>query len=173
MISEEYPEVNADVYYLRVRVTNDGNVAAKNVEVFASELKTKRAGEGYVAVTSFLPMNLVWSQIGGVYVPQIAPKMHRHCDVARVIDPALRREFKPSDKTWDEVDPQAPILDICTHVKVNTLPHLVPAGTYRLTIIAAGANTEPVTATIEITLKGWYASTERMLTDGIGVEIVK
>lgn len=74
----------ADALYLRVRVANDGESTAHNVELILQEVRTReRAAARFTRRPEFLPMNLVWSHRGDVSFGAIPPGVARHCDVLR------------------------------------------------------------------------------------------
>jgi hypothetical protein len=68
----------ANSIYLRLWVENVGNAAARNVEVYAQELRRQRADRTWARVVEFPPMNLKWANLGGIYFPIIAPNMDKH-----------------------------------------------------------------------------------------------
>ena len=80
----------ADSVYLRLRVKNIGKATAKNAEVYASELLRRRTDGTWERVDEFPPMNLKWSNSGGIYWPFIVAGMGKHCDIGHIVDPACR-----------------------------------------------------------------------------------
>jgi hypothetical protein len=77
----------ADAYYLRVRIQNNGKEAARNVKVYARSLRVYRNG-AWTEIREFPPMNLIWSNLGRMYLPLLGPdKTFRHCDIAHIIKP--------------------------------------------------------------------------------------
>ena len=62
-----------DRIYMRVRVTNNGNAAAKSAEVYAKELRKRRPDGSWEVVKDFPPMNLKWADIGVMYWATISP----------------------------------------------------------------------------------------------------
>lgn len=168
------PSIEEDVYFLRLRVTNLGNEKAVSVEVFASQLERTRADGTFQRADSFLPMNLFWSHTErAVFSPAISPRMYRHCDFAHIVRPAGRAQFKVEDTQWPNVSPTQTILSIDTVVKSYSLPHLLPPGTYRLTILVAAANAKPIRRTLEVTLNGgWYDDPQDMFGQGVAVRLL-
>ena len=80
----------AHTVHLRLWVENVGNATAMNAEVYAKELRRQRVDGTWEQVVAFPPMNLTWSDIGGIYFSRIAPEMGKHCDIAHVTDPERR-----------------------------------------------------------------------------------
>lgn len=164
---------SADVYYFRLRVSNSGNEKAASAEVFAAGLSKQQADGTYKAVDSFLPMNLVWSNIRTLFFPVISPGTYKHCDLAHVIDPKKRSLIPVEETEWSNIPSERTILSFDTFVKPNILSHLVPYGKYHLTIIVAAENANPITKVLEIMLTGdWYDEEDKMLGEGISVRII-
>ena len=171
--SEGKQVVEAESYYFRFRVNNNGNQKAESVEVFAAGLLKQQADDMFKEVDSFLPMNLLWANCKKVFFPAISPFMYRHCDLGHIIDPQKRAQFQTEDKSWSNVSPEKTILSLDTEVKANTLCHLLPFGKYRLVILVAAANARPVKKTLEISLTGeWYDDQQRMLGEGVGIRLL-
>lgn len=163
----------ANTYYLRLKVTNQGKSTANRVEVFAEKLWREAVDGTFQEVTSFIPMNLAWSDFNTVFSQPILPKMYRYCDLAHIVDPTHRASFVHEQKEWPNVSENKTILSLDTIVKPNNLNHLLPFGRYRLQIALAGANASPIRNTVEISVKGdWYEDDREMFNQGIGVRII-
>ncbi|NJN96253.1 MAG: hypothetical protein HC875_20140 [Anaerolineales bacterium] len=170
-------KVPVDTYYLRIRIKNEGNEKAENVEVFAAELSKRQAdGVTFKRVDDFEPMNLVWTNFGGtIFFPAISPRMYKFCDIAHIMNPAQRaNNIYAEDKHWPGIPLEKTILSFDTFVKPHTLSYLHPFGTYRLVIVVAATNAKPGTITLEIALTGdWYDDASRMLGEGVTIRVVK
>lgn len=139
---------------------NYGNISAKNVEVFAAELKKEKADGTFNNVKSFTPMNLKWSNLGTLYFPAIHPKAGKYCDCFHVVDPSVRNlpEIDMENDNRKEIPQDKSILSFDTLVSANTKGHLQPPGKYQLGIIVAAENAKAVDKIIEINLTGdWYS----------------
>jgi hypothetical protein len=79
--------------YLQLWIKNLGNATARNVEVYAQELRRQRADRSWEPVRAFPPMNLKWANLGYIYFPIIVPEMRKHCDIGHIIDPARRQRM--------------------------------------------------------------------------------
>jgi len=163
-----------ECYYLRLRVENSGKKRAELVEVFVGELQKLEAAGVFSPDTSFAPMRLKWSYADTPELSGISPNTHRHCDVAHIIDPAVRKtfpgehSFAPGFAKDDET-----ILSMALEFLSQTMNYLRAPGTYRLLLVVGAANAAPVSKTLEINLIGtWYADEQKMLKDGIGVRFV-
>jgi hypothetical protein len=164
----------ADAIYVRLWVENTGNAAARNVEVYAKELRRKRADQLWEPVKEFPPMNLVWADIGRtIYFPIIAPKMGKHCDIFHIVDPSKR-----SHPNINEENPRLNLTDQQTSMAFsliatpNHMGHIIDPGEYRLKILIAAENARPLEKTLSIDLRGaWHIDETIMLRDGVGVSV--
>jgi len=161
----------ADSIYLRVWVENEGNATAKNVEVYAKELRRQRAERTWERVSAFPPMNLRWANLGQIYFPRIAPDMGKHCDVGHITDPS-RRNLLREDAPRLGLTVQQTSLAFDLMVAPNHRGHIVGPGDYELDIVVAAENARPITRTLQISLRGaWHPDETTMLRDGVGVTI--
>lgn len=162
-----------DVYYFRLRIANLGNQKAESVEVIASELSRRVADGTFKAVGSFLPMNLLWTNIHTMFLPAISPGTFKHCDLVHVINPKMRKLIPMEDNTWPNVSQDETILSFDTAFKPFAKNYLVCPGTYRLTLIVAAANSKPVKKVLGIRLTGdWYDEEQKMFGEGIGIKVL-
>jgi hypothetical protein len=156
----------ADCYYFRIRVSNKGRRRAESVELFAKELKEKRAGRFHV-IHTFPSMDLLWSNLR---VPElsISPKVEKHCDVGFVLDPMRDGS---NVRTQVNVGPGRCLFTFDLQVKPNDGAHIVGPGHYQLTIVAASANTSSLVRELELTITGdWFDNEAEMFSDR-GVQI--
>ena len=159
-----------DCFYFRLRVYNDGNVAANMVEVFVSFLKKKLEDGTFQNVSSFLPMNLIWSHIGKMYFPSISPKMYKHCDLGHIIAPN-HRQLIPFERNDKIVKGNETIFSFDQIVKPHNRGYLIGPGKYILEVVVAAENASPKVQQIEINHTGkWYAGEDEMLKDGIDIK---
>jgi hypothetical protein len=167
-----------DSIYLRLWVKNTAKTAARNVEVYASELLRSRADNvTWDRVNEFTPMNLRWADLHLVYFSIIVRGMGKHCDLGHIVDPA--RRASPNLRNQEE-NPRLGLTDQQTSLTFDliTAPnhkgHIVGPGHYRLKILVAAENSRrPLEKTISIVLTGnWYQDEARMLRDGVNVSIM-
>ena len=95
-----------DVYWFRAEVSNDGNVEARDVQVYLAELSHKNAANKYVRVENFSPMRIVWSHYHTLTLDVLLPGMPWFCDFLHVSDPrkkALSGEHSPEAEGSDPV----------------------------------------------------------------------
>jgi hypothetical protein len=162
----------ADSIYLRLWVRNTGNATAKDVEVYARELRRQRADGTWERVAPFPPMNLKWANAGGlVYFPSIAPAMGKHCDLGHVVDPQ-RRQLLREDNPRLQLNDNQTSLAFDLMVAPNHRGHIIGPGEYQLDILVAAENARPLAKMVSLSLRGtWYPDETRMLRDGVGIAI--
>jgi hypothetical protein len=168
----------ADAYYLRLRVTNTGRAAARNVEVYASELQRLRAdNRTWDRVDEFPTMNLTWADINLLYWPLIVPKMGKLCNVGHIADPAKRdgdqRLRRQEQNPRLRLNDQETSLTFDLITAPNNKRHIIGPGNYRLNILVAAENIpQPLDRTISLSVTGnWYPDEATMLRDGVVVSI--
>jgi hypothetical protein len=162
----------SDSIYLRIWVENVGNATARNAEVYATELRRRRADGTWERVSAFPPMNLKWANIGAIYFPSIAPNMGKHCDVGHIADPTTR-DLLGEDVPSLNLTSQETSLAFDLMVVPNHRGHIIGPGKYRLHILVAAENARPITKVVEISLRGtWDKDEMKMLRDGVGIALV-
>ncbi len=175
-LSTDTGEVVADCYYFRVLIENRGKTAARNVEVFAEELLRKTKGGEYKTVSSFIPMQLIWSNIGQMLYPALHPDAKRHCDVFHIVDPSgratqLANSMENADR--EDIPRDKAILSFDTRAKANTKGHLQPPGDYHLKIVVTSENTKALQKTLRIETTGdWIDDEGRMLSEAVGFRVI-
>jgi hypothetical protein len=147
-----------------------GMPVARDAQIYADRLEERDAAGGFQLVSRFLPMNLMWANLGRPFT-DIPPGAKRHCDLGHILDPGQRNNFP------GENDPSASstqtLFSFDVEAKANNLGYLVPPGVYRLTVLVNSTETKPSRHVIEINHTGqWHANETTMLTRGIGVTLV-
>jgi len=160
----------SDSVYLRLLIENIGNATARDVEVYAAELRRRRADNTWERVAAFPPMNLKWANLGIIYFPSISPEMGKHCDVAHIADPANRAALGEAPPAPYPAGRTAMAFDLM--VAPNHRGHIVGPGEYELDVLVAAQNVRPLRKTVKLRLPGdWYADEQRMLRDGVGITV--
>ena len=169
----ESKEVHAvSCYYIRILVKNTGNDRGDLVEIFVEFIEKRTPGGSYARLDKFFPMNLLWSNIRQPYVTAISPGMAKFCDFGHIIDPAQRKHF---DREFDPALPpnDRTLFSLDLEVKPSNLTHLLTPGIYRINLMVAAANSEPVRRVLELDVSGdWYDDEREMLLEGVVVKIV-
>jgi hypothetical protein len=170
-ITDSDETITSDSIYLRLWVENVGKATAKNVEVYANELRRKRLDDTWERVDTFPRMNLNWANIGAIYFPRIVPGMGKHCDVGHIADP--RRRFRlreDSPRLHLTVYQTSLAFDLMAPPKNWT--HIVGPGEYELDVLVAAENAFPLKRTITINLRGnWDSDEAKMLRDGVSIAV--
>ena len=162
-----------DAFYFRVRVRNSGRAPAQQVEVFARALRRSSDGR-WEPVLEFVPMNLTWSHIGGLYFPFIVPGMDKHCDLARIVDPAGRDQTSYDKNPWLKLKNDQCSLAFTVIAESNNRSYIVGPGDYQLDVEVAAANATRVRRTMRIRVHGvWFRDEERMLRDGVKMTMIE
>lgn len=84
-------EINFSCYYYRLKLLNNGNVDAHNVQIMLNNCERyDEVSKRYVTLNHFLPMNLCWSYHDNdkrrTIEERIAPKMEKYCDFIHIIN---------------------------------------------------------------------------------------
>ena len=153
-------------YYFRLRVTNNGNCEAREVELFARDLKRHSESRGeFDDVARFSPMNLLWADVRQPFLHVLSPKLPKLCDLAHAIAPSEREYL---GHLLPGIRDEQVILALDLQVEPTSKGHLLGPGFYRLTLVLAAANAPPREYQLDITITGdWYEEADRMFTDGI------
>lgn len=156
-----------DTYYFRFRVENNGNYYAENVEAMITEVFKKRY-EQYEKVDNFLPLNLVWSHYRQPTMSKIQPKLFKHLDFGFILksnsEYLARFGIQNNTNIFFEFD---------LAVRPNTGSHILLPGDYRVKIIFAGNNLEPLEKIYHLVIKDNWADDEAtMLQENMTIEEV-
>jgi hypothetical protein len=168
----KWEDPDTDVYFFRLEVTNEGNAAAKDIQVYVASAQRKRQDGGSEGVSRFSPMNLVWAYTQReptlpVLLPQMPPRL---CDFAHVVDPKNRLQHS---ENLPELDPQSAVLALELEVQPNSLGYLLEPGEYLLSLKLVASNHAPKDYTLEVRFPGkWFDQQDMMFSDGFGLRLV-
>jgi hypothetical protein len=166
------PGIRIECVYLRVWIENVGNTTARNVEVYARELRRQRADHQWERVQAFPPMNVVWANAGTIYFPSIPPRMGKHCDICHVVDPQRRGIVPDEENGALNLTDQQTSMTFDLVARPNHKGHIVGPGAYQLDVLVAADNARPHAQTVGITLEGhWYGAETEMLRRGVGLTV--
>jgi hypothetical protein len=164
-------EFIADSIYLRILVENDGNATAQSTEVYAKELRVQRLDGTWEIVSSFPPMNLVWTNLNGAAYTRILPGKSKHCDIGHIINPSHRDRLSGELPAFG-LSPSQTVLAFELVSKPNNRTPIIGPGIYRLDIQIAAENARPKKLTVNLSFNGsWYSDSTRMLRDGVGINV--
>jgi hypothetical protein len=167
-----YAHWDGPVYYMRLRIANEGRRKAENVQVRVIGVDRAMGGR-YVPVQEFPPLNLSWANRDRESLLTVHRHTFEHCDLAHIHKPSDRSRLEFEERKWDRVNPANTILSIDTAVRSYALPHLQPAGEYRLHLLMVSDDTAPIEGIAEISLNGqWYDDEKEMREKGVTVRLV-
>jgi hypothetical protein len=164
-------ELPVDTHYFRLRVRNTGRGRAEMVEVFALELTRQQENGSFRKVDKFLPQNLLWTHINQTHYPVLSRGMEKNCDLGFIQDPARR---SAEDSRLLGIGNREASFDFSLQVPTFTLNHVITAGTYRLSLAVAAANSKtPVLFTLEMVFSGnWFDDHQQMRERAIQVRLL-
>jgi len=150
----------SDTYYFRFRVENSGSSVAEEVEAMVTELYRKE-NNNYAKIESFLPLNLVWSHYRQITMPKIQPRLFKHLDFGFILQTnaeyLARFNIQSSKKVFFELD---------VAVRPNTGSHILLPGEYKIKIIFAGNNLEPMEKLYHLIIADDWSDDEKKMLEG-------
>ena len=160
-----------DVYYFRLGVTNAGNKAAHDVQIYLASVERLRQDNRYEAVDKFSPMNLIWAHTEKATKDIVLPGMPpAFCNLGHIVDPARKGRMGEDVASTAEYET---VLALDLEVLPSSEGHLLVAGTYRLGLIVAASNSKPRPYNLEVKVTGkWFPEEDRMLRDGFGMHLL-
>lgn len=159
------------IYYVRLWIKNTGIGRAEQVQVFASRLFREGATQTFAPVAEFEPMNLRWSYNRDpnnpeIFAPGISRRFGKHCDLLSVSDPT-----NPTDQMQGYQGQCVGTLQL--EVPPAGGRNRLPPGNYVLEIRVGAANANPVSAFVQINIRGtWSPDPDTMFSTHLGVRIL-
>jgi len=141
-------------YFSRLWIENNGRSSAENVEVYVKTLKKKNDQGIFVEDESWQPMNLIWSNNGGIYLENLPVGMGKHCDFTEIF----------SRHHW---------FVFCSIDPPNNAGHQKVIGEYMIEVLVASTNhTKVVSVLIEAIFEkfeysGWEVFYDTMPSENI------
>jgi hypothetical protein len=155
-----------DGYFVRVKVENQGRTRAEKVQVSAEKLAVLGADDKFEDLPTILPLNLKWSNIAVPILDGLSPRMTAFCDVIALSDPANPYWRRPA-----ATPPNVTVGHLQLEVEPFTDSHLLPPGTYRLTLRIAAANVVPIVKTLEFKHTGWASDDRQMRRECLAISL--
>ncbi len=142
--------------YLRIRVTNIGDITARNIEILASNL-WRIENNTRTIVKTFLPMNLRWSHTHPTQVT-MPTKSFRFCDLGpvRLLNNNVILKFDM------ETQPNP--------VSGGVYPNIIFPGKYILEILLSGENVYPEITHWEIAIPDKWSNDEDTMLKEIKIK---
>jgi hypothetical protein len=160
---------HTDVYYFRLGVRNTGRVAARDVQVYAHQVKRKKADMKYETIDRFTPMALRWTHRMNGTLSHLLPDMPPvFCDLGHISDPTRKAG---TFETLGEIPSDKTVFVLETEVQPNSKGNLLGPGEYRVHLKIAASNSKPTDFSVKIRMRDglWFADEARMFQDGIGL----
>lgn len=173
---DKYPLINRENhtpegygYHFRFRIYNSGNYPMQDVEVMATELHVKNLTGEYEKNRSFVPLNLEWSYYGNIVMPLIQASLSKHCDFGSIIKTETARK-----KGYGVSESCQVVFLLSTRIKLTTGTFLLVPGEYKLKIVVAGTNVQPVEKIYEVVAEDrWTDDREEMFEKNVSITEVK
>jgi hypothetical protein len=151
-----------EAYFFRLAITNKGNAAALDVQVFLADVERKTGGR-IERVDRFTPMNLKWTNTDKTTRPVLLADMPPvYCDMVHVGDPKSR---SISGEDLESVPPNDTVLCLDVEVPTYSRGHLLEPGTYLFHLVLAASNCSPRPFTIEVWSSGRWSETQEEMFD--------
>ena len=162
---------DADVYYFRLAITNVGNTAAHDVQVFLAGVERVN-GNTIEALEGFSPMNLKWAHLNNPTRPVLLPNMPPvYCDMAHICNPKVKKQFQQG---LQGVAPEDPVLGLDVEVIPSSRGDLLPPGTDNFTLKLAASDCTVRTYILEIVFPGkWFDDQDTMFNIGFRMRTIK
>jgi hypothetical protein len=159
---------------VRIKVENSGKTRAEKVQVYAEKLARLGRNDQFVEISTFIPLNLKWSNLGVPILDGISSKMGAFCDVVALSDPSNPTRGLPTgtlqngNSEWQDVT----IGEVQLEVVPFSRPDLLVPGTYRLTLRIAAANAKPIDKIFEFKHTGkWLNDDTEMRRDCMAISL--
>lgn len=145
--------------YMRIRVVHKRGAPAENAEIMTTSLRSLKGRESEV-VTTFLPLNLAWSNsVSPTSTLRIPHGGFRFCDLGHFIQ-------STTGKTVLYLDP----IFKPNPVEGGVTPYVIPAGDYEIELVLTADNTRPQTRRWQIRFSPTWSEVESKMLQTIRVE---
>lgn len=161
MKNSQTGEIIGNGFWIRLKITNTGNYRAENVEVYLDNLERLNEDGKYNRVDSFIPLNLLWSNLLIYEMLHINPSIPKHCDLCSM------RWGKDFSKTEENR------LMLETVVQPNNNGSILIPGTYRLEILLSTTNSKVSKHRIELFFTGKVSMDKSEMIKNVNVTYKK
>jgi len=161
-------------WYFRLAISNAGNDAARDVQVFLARVERKH-GHKPEKVGRFTPMNLRWTNTDDeqtsrdrVTRPVLLPDTPEvYCDLVHICDPATRKQ---QGEDLDTVEPGKGVLGLDVQVATYSKGHLLEPGTYFFYLTVAASNCRSTHYVLELSYSGEWSADEKEMFRAVKVQ---
>lgn len=155
-------------YYFNIRIKNEGNAAAEDVEVAILEVCKEKNGS-YERI-DFPPMNIFWRHSDVfhgekiIIKDRIAPLIDTHFTLGQMLHPVAYAI------TYKVEKPKNVLFELLPIVKLNTNTHILETGTYKITIALAAKHIPTLKRTYRLWFNGnWDNNPNIMLQQNVSI----
>jgi hypothetical protein len=165
-----------EYYYFRLAITDTGNTAARDVQVFLAKIE-RLNGDHAESVNRFTPMNLIWTNSERLAAKDrvtrpvlLADTPPIYCDLVHVGQPQYRAV---SGEDLDNVPADQAVLGLDVEVATYSKGHLLEPGTYRFSLTLAASNHPSTHPVVEVSFPGnWLPEMKDMFETGFKMKRV-
>jgi len=160
-----------DCYRFMMRVHNDGNQQARDVEVYLERVMQREQDGEYRPLPHFFPVNLTWSHSLGRNLT-LPPGTWRHCSLGHMLDPKVREHISGESYPLAKLPVGTPVFAFEVTDRSLGGCHMLTPGEYLacLSICPANAKASQVKLGIQIE-RQWYADEGEMLGRGVRIAV--
>jgi hypothetical protein len=149
--------------YMRIRVVHKRGAPAENAEIMTTSLR-RLAGRESEVVTTFLPLNLAWSNsLSPTSTLRIPHGGFRFCDLGHFV----------RSTTGETVLYLDPIFKPNPVEESGIPPYAIPAGDYEIELVLAADNTRPQTCRWQIQFGPEWSEVQSEMLERIAVTPVR
>lgn len=155
--------ISYDSYHYGLRIENNGNTGAVNVEVRMLSLSTKE-GEEFIRDLHFPPQNLVWAFTHAIvmeHLPSGPPELGKNCDFFHIVNRQDRLLEFGTESTPNQVE---------YHGDWEWPTRRKP-GVYRGTLAISADNAKTSYLNFEIIYNKWVDDETEMSTNGLTLRL--
>lgn len=149
------------MYTVRISVTNEGRRPARNVELWAQELRVEQQGGAYVRDPAFMAMNLIRTHSREdaspkvrTVTPVVHPGIPKPYDVGKVLNPDLSQAARRKELLFEISTEVGPVKVEAAGLKDGIYPSWKPPGRYRLVLAIAADGVDVIRRVVEISWTG-------------------
>ena len=153
--------ITHDVWF-RIRIGNDSEKSAENVEVWLTKLWKKENKKFWI--TALVPIPLKWTHTDSSVARSINPSFHRYCDfgvwsIQRTIENIYQSKTVSA-------------FSLATALGPANDAHILVPGSYRATIIVTASNADPSPCVVEFEVPPDYIPVEREALNAVNLQLV-
>jgi hypothetical protein len=155
-----------EAWFFRLRVKNNGDVPARDVQVFLDHVERSDASGNFSIVERFTPMNLRWAHSGKTTRDVLLPQIPVFCDFIHISDP---RQKELTGENLNGVAPEAGVMCLDVEVPTSSHGHLLEPGTYHFHLILGAKNIAPLPFAVQVMYSGTWSDDKDQMFRSFGM----